>query len=618
MKTDLETLKNTLDIGYTAYEDSRNEAEEIWDLFHNRHYTDYQLGVLEERGQPKETFNVVKLFARMLLGYYSTVVNIINVDPVQVSDMTTASVLDDLIVHTFKDNNFDAEGDKIKLDGLISGILAAHVEVEDTKAKDQFGRPIRRVELSHCPALELILDPMSIKEDYSDARFLHRFKWVSEDHIIQEFGKDKLSELEAYHNHLDVDSADFEHNFIARFNGKYKVMDNYLLVETIIVDDDGDRWNIFWCGDTELKRLKITHKEVKFSYRVHKVHTSNRTEHYGIFREMVETQKAINQALIKIQLMVNTQKVFAEKDALVDGIDNFTTAFNRVNAVIQVKKLSGIRVENLTREVLDQYTIIDKAFDRIQRILGINDSFLGMAYASDSGRKVKLQQNATIMSLRYVTGRIEQFYRLLGWDTVNLIKQYYTATQVVRIADDMTGQRWVAVNQPLMRHTGQFNLNTGEPIMQPVMEIAIDPASGEELKDEQGNIIVVPVPTADTDIAFTNVDVTITATSYNDEDEKNQLMMESVLQGPAGSMLSQVNPAGYFKIVALSVKSLKARYSQDIAGIMEQTAAMIAGTPMEQAIQQNYVSGNGQGQVAGGEAPMSSTLKLPQNTNEGM
>lgn len=618
MKTDLETLKNTLDVGYTAYEESRNEAEEVWDLFHNRHYTDYQLGVLEERGQPKETFNVVKLFARMLLGYYSTVVNTINVDPVQTSDMTTASVLDDLVVHAFKDNKFEAEGDKIKLDGLISGILSAHVEIEDTKARDQFGRPIRRVELGHCPSLELILDPMSVKEDYSDARFLHRFRWVSEDHILQEFGKAKLDSLEAYYNSLQFREADFEHNFMARFNGKYKVMDNYLLVESIVVDDEGRRWDIFWCGDVELDRIEITHKEVKFPYRVHKIHTSNRTEHYGIFREIVETQKAINQALIKIQLMVNTQKAFVEKEALVDGLDNFISAFNRVNSVIMVKNLSGVKIENLTREVLDQYTIIDKAFDRIQRILGINDSFLGMAYASDSGRKVKLQQNATIMSLRYVTGRIEQFYSLLGWDTVNLMKQYYTATQVVRIADDITGQRWVSVNQPLMRHTGKFDPNTGQPIMQPVMEIAIDPASGKEMKDDQGNLLVVPVPTAETDIAFTNVDISITATSYNDEDEKNQLMMESVLQGPAGSMLSQVNPAGYFKIVGLSVKSLKARYSQEIAGIMEQTAAMLAGTPMEQAIQQNYIGGNGQGQVAGGEAPMSSTLKLPQNTNEGM
>jgi hypothetical protein len=612
MKTDIETLKNTFSVGYNAYEESRIEAEEVWDLFHNRHYTDSQLNTLETRGQPKETFNVVKLFARMLLGYYSTLVNTVNVDPVQEDDIPTAALLGDLVSYIAKDNKFNAEGDKIKLDGLISGILCAHIDVVDTKKKDQFGRPIRRVITEYTPSLEIVLDPMSSKEDYSDARWLHRFKWVSDDHIIAEFGKEALDKLVAYYNELQVNEADFEYNYGARFNGKYKVMDNYLIVETVIVDDDGKSWNIFWSNSVELKRSEITFKEVKFTYRVHKLHTSNKTEHYGIFREVVETQKAINQALIKIQLMVNTQKAFIEVDS-VDNVSDFTTAFNRVNAVIPVKSLNGIRIENLTREVLDQYTIIDKAFDRIQRILGINDSFLGMAYASDSGRKVKLQQNATIMSLRYVTGRIEQFYESIGWDTVNLIKQYYTANQAIRIADTTTGQRWIEINKPMTRWTGQFDAQQ-QPVMVPVMEISIDPASGKEMKDEHGNILQSPVPTKETDISFTNVDISISAASYNDEDEKNQLMMETVLQGPAGQMLSQVNPAGYFKTVSMSIKSVKARYSPDIAAIFEETAAMLSqGHPAAQAMQTGALQGQ-----SGQPGPMSSQLKLPQNTNEGL
>ena len=60
-------------------------------------------------------------------------------------------------------------------------------------------------------------------------------------------------------------------------------------------------------------------------------------------------------------------------------------------------------------------------------MLGINDSFLGMAFASDSGRKVKLQQNATIMSLRYITARMQAFYKSLGEDIVALVKQFYHA-----------------------------------------------------------------------------------------------------------------------------------------------------------------------------------------------
>ncbi len=135
--------------------------------------------------------------------------------------------------------------------------------------------------------------------------------------------------------------------------------------------------------------------------------------------------------------MANTQKAFVENDA-VEDMAEFTDAFNRVNAVIPVEDLNGIKIENLTRDVLDQYTIIDRALDRIQKVLGINDSFLGQAFASDSGRKVKLQQNQTVMAMNPVTNRISQFYRLLGWDMINLFKQYYNTNQVIRITDPVT------------------------------------------------------------------------------------------------------------------------------------------------------------------------------------
>jgi hypothetical protein len=614
MKTDVITLQDTFKIGYDAYEESREEAAEVLNLFHNRQYTSSQLATLENRGQPAETFNVIKLFGRMLLGYYSSVVNTVKISPRQYNDLLNSQLLNDIISYEMENNHFETEGDKIKLDGLLQGLMCVYVDVKDTEERDQFGRKVRELELSHVPAEEIVLDPMSKLEDYSDARFLHRFKWMSEEMIIKilrGFGKsdkqiqDLIDKLDAYSNHLNVEEADFEYAFQDQFDGYFKKYDNYLIVHSIVEDDDGDVWAVYWCADEELHRYKVTYKEVKFPYRVHKIHTSNKTEFYGIFREIIESQKAINQALIKIQLMVNTQKAFVEEGGVAD-IDEFTDQFNRVNAVIPVLKLSKIKIENLTREVLDQYTVIDKGFDRIQRVLGINDSFLGMAFASDSGRKVKLQQNATALALRYITVRIEQFYRLLGWDMVNLVKQYYTANQALRITDESVGERWIEINKPLTQWTGQIDPQTGQPIMDLVYEEVLDPASGEPELDEQGNVILAPIPTTETEIAFTKVDISIDSVVYNDEDEKNQLMMENVLQGNIGQALMSVNPAGFFKATSLTIKQMKMRNSPDIAEILANTAAMIAGAGNQMADPN-----------ATEQQKQSQELKLPQNTNEG-
>ena len=172
MKADIETLKDTFKIGYEAFQDSREEALKVMDYFHNRQYTDDQLNKLAKRGQPAETFNIVKLFCRMLLGYYSTVVNTVRVTPQQQDDIYTAAILGDLVDYTFRVNNFNSEGDKIKFDGILTGLLCSYQDVKETGETDEFGRPIYEIKTSHVPSLEIILDPMSRLEDYSDARFI--------------------------------------------------------------------------------------------------------------------------------------------------------------------------------------------------------------------------------------------------------------------------------------------------------------------------------------------------------------------------------------------------------------------------------------------------------------
>jgi hypothetical protein len=612
MKTDLETLKDSFHMGYEAYWESRVEADEIWNMYHNRQWTQDQLAILENRGQPKETFNIIKLFARMLVGYYSTVVNTVRAEPTQNNDQTIASLMTDTINAVFNQNRMATEGDEVKLCGMIAGLMAAQVTPVFTGKRDTFNRPIYRIDINQVYDHELVLDPMSKDRNYEDARFLHRFKWVPAETIRKVWGQAKLDKLTEYHNFLEVEEAEFEYSHGDQFQGRYRVFDNYLIVHTVIEDDDGKRWNIFWSDGVELERKEITYKEVKWPYRVVKLHSSSYTEYYGIFREVKESQKAINQALVKLQLMVNTQKAFVESTALAGDINDFTDAFNRVNGVIQVKSLKGVKVENLAREALEQYAVIDRAFDRIQRILSVNDSFLGMAYASDSGRKVKLQQNATVMALRYLTVRIEAFYELLGKDVVNLVKQYFTANQVLRLSDEIVGRRYIELNKPMMVWSGQMD-ETGQPIMRPIYEQVYNPETNEPETDDEGNLVFAPVPEEGTEIAFTDFDITIESVAYNDEDERTQLMLEQVMSGNVGQMMSQINPAGFFRMSALMLRTFKTKYSPEVSRILQETAQMLGGNPQMEDAAAMIAQNTGQGDNRGSN---SQSLKLPTNTNE--
>jgi len=607
MEANVEDLRDSFKIGYEAFEDSRKEANEVNEYYHNRQYTIDQLAILLERGQPAETFNVIKLFARMMVGYYSTVINTVTVTPQTYHDIDTAALLNDTVDYTFRDNRMDIVGDQIKLNGLLSGLLCAHVDVKKTDEKDQFGRPINRVVISYVPASELVLDPGSYKDDYSDASFIHRFKWLSEDRIRNTFGQDALDKLTAYWNFLNVDEADFEFNYGWEFTGHYRVFDNYLIVHSIIEDSKSRLWTCFWSDRHMLYKEEITNKEAKWSYRVQKVHSSDKKEYYGVFREVIESQKAVNQALLKLQLMVNSEKAYIE-DGAVENIDDFTMAFNRVNGIVEVLDYSGIHIEKLSREVLDQYAIIDKSFDRIQRILGINDSFLGMAFASDSGRKVKLQQNASIMSLRYLTARIESFYKSLGLDVAHLVKQYYKAHQILRISDDINKERWIEINKPMQEFNG--DVQNGEPQYSPIL--LPTETDGDFEVDDDDNIVLSPIPESNTEFTFTKFNVELDSAAYNDEDEKAQLMLETVLSGQIGQMTAKVNPAGFFEMSALSIRSMKTKYSHHISKILVDTGKMLQKQPEAQQGASEMAQGIAPGQ------PGSKALKLPQNTNEGV
>jgi hypothetical protein len=636
----IEYLKDTLYIGYSSYETSKQEAMTVWDLYHNNHYTDDQLNILAIRGQPAETFNLIKMFSRLLLGYYSTVVNKITIQPVAPEDAITSSLLNDVVDHVLRDNYFMDESEKIKLEGLLSGVMCSYIDVQPTGNRDEFGRPMYRVALEAVPESELVLDPLARRSDYSDARFIHRYRWLSEEAVIQLFGQAKADQLTEYYNFTQVPVANYDLSTPPILQGLFRMHNMYLVVHSVLKDYKGKAISIYWHDNIILQNDEITYKDVKFPYRVvltHHVNHADKTEYYGIFRDIIELQKAINQALIKLQLLLNTQKAFVEENA-VENLADFTHAFNRVTAVIPVLSLKGIRIENLAREAQEQYVLIDRALDRAQRILGINDSFLGLAYASDSGRKVKLQQNAAVIALRYFTGRVECFYRLLGQDIVGLVKQYYTATQALRITDDYTGTRWSVINQPQQRLIGMNP--DGTPAVGLAYEEVLDPATGKPLLDEAGNYVIAPMPTADTDISFTNADIEVTSAAYNDEDERNQLMVETILAGGIGQMLASVNPAGFFKVASLNIKALKTKYAPEIASIFEQTMQMLQSNQQGQQQAQNIAMQNTpeayQMMMAqGGMDPMqqasmaaqnslgidrtqprSRSLKLPQNTNE--
>ena len=627
-----EYLKETFQYSLDTYEKSQIEAQECRDMMTNRHYTHEQIAVLNSRGQPVETFNIVLMMTRALMGYLGKVQNRPEIKSRNNEAIDVATALNDYVGYTLDNNDFESVKRKFILDGLTSGLMIAYMDVIKTGAQDDYGRDIHDIKINYAPSYQCALDPMSKLDDHSDARFFHRFKWISQDNFIQLYGKTKLDKATEGRNFTDRVEADknyTENSF--GYSGIYKAHEKYLVVHSIIRDRNGKYYSVQWHDEIILTRKEITFKDAKNPYIAVKVNDQlDIDEFYGPFREVVESQKAINQALIQIQLLINTSKAFVEEGA-VESIDKFKEAFNRVNAVVEVEDLSGIKLEDMSRDILNQYTAIDKALQRIQLVLGVNDSFLGNAFASDSGRKVQIQANHSAGMLSYITGKVEIMMKRIGLQGVHLAKQYVSAEQVIRTTDHFVGDRYFKINEPVQepvinQQTGQPEVDEmGQLVTQPVMEPVIDPGSGDYvINKETGAIALAPLGDPSSTLSYADVDVKVESIAQDNTAEKDQLMLETVVNGPMGQALLQMNPAGFMMASSLSLRNYGAKYSNVLSDIFKQTSLMVSQGQLDPSLA--MAGGNMQaimGGAMGGSngnpqnGPSSQQLQIPTGTNQG-
>lgn len=543
-------------IAMNEYEGSRNEAAEIRAFNHNKHYTIAQLNVLRNRKQPKETFNIIKSYKRVLSGYLSSTINNINVKATTPSNTDKASLGEDIVQFVLRSNDFKMMRPDIQEDLILSGLSGFEITPLATGKKDNFGTPMVELQLKVLHENELAIDPLFKRYDYQDGRFVHTFKWVPNEYV-KEMWPNKVQELEKF-----IDTTDFNNfNFTTSFSGKYNTYYNSLIVKTQM--KVGKKiWQLIWSGDVLLEKLDITHYG-KFSIYPFTMEKTEEAEYYGLFREVLESQKAINQALIQIQMLVNTNKVLVNSSALVDNdIATFTNMYNRVNAIIQVKDISGVKIENLSGDVVAQYNIISSALDRIKQVLNLNDSFLGMAGSSASGRQVKLQQNMTASALQYLTGRLDFVYTEMAKSILEMAKMYYRANTLIRVSDEIKGDSYTEVNKPV-------TIN-GEIQYKDKIQF-----------DDKGVVRLEPWFYKESTLDDLDYEVELTTSNYNETDDMESLQLDNIIQGNAGQMLMNTSPGKYAEVVALKAKVMKTRNSEYIAKVFSDVAKKLEGSPIQ-------------------------------------
>jgi hypothetical protein len=219
---------------------------------------------------------------------------------------------------------------------------------------------------------------------------------------------------------------------------------------------------------------------------------------------------------------------------------------------------------------------------------------------------------ASASQLTNVVDRVGAMFKFVGEDVVGLMQQYYTAHQIIKVSDPLNSYHYAEINTPIMIPEG-IDPNTGQPIMQPAVEPLLDPETGEPMRDKDGNIILDILNDPDSDIKEADVEIRVIATRSDNAQERNQLLFETMMNGPMGQVLLQINPAAYLKAAAMQISEMGTKHSIEIAKMLIETAAGIEQGRIDPSL---AMYGGDIQKIMG--AAMGGSTGNPQNTPGGM
>lgn len=474
-------------VDHPVWQDWRANAAKDYHFREGDHWTKAELAELAERGQPPTVQNEVKPIIDRVHGQFlmtrQTTTFIGQNSP---ADDPVANLQADLLRYTDQKTGYEFHESAVALDGLTGGFGV--LEVGWKYDNDGYRCIYQRRE----NPFHMYPDPFSVEADWSDAKCIQRAKWLDAEDAIQ-LWPDKESELRAFmHGHeyeLSVDPGmlnDSNALYLDRsrkrlrpvetwYKRKVKryvilTQDGALTFTTPLQKDQADQVlkqlpkgafvteptyvDQMWLG-VHIGALLIHHdrspyRHTRFPFVPLFADRKNNGEPFGLARNIVPMNEAINKRKSKALNMLSNRRIIFEKGALQDqeraAIENA-----KADGQIEVENgaLSGGRILFPDNQDIGQAQVMllqdDKA--TMPRVSGISDESLGMRTEVRSGAGIARKQAMTSL----ITNPVVQNLRRFRFERTKLVyevgKEVYTEEMAFQVTDDPNSVRLIQLTK---------------------------------------------------------------------------------------------------------------------------------------------------------------------------
>lgn len=384
------------------------------------------LQVLQERGQPPLWENIYHKIGNKIIGFKLAGKQDIKVSPRQRNDKNIAQMLTDILKSITDTEEYNLQKHSNDID-LLLGMSVWQVRIRTLREQDISGQKLHEVYLSHIPTESFFVDQQSQRKDAEDAKHFHK---------VLRFDKDDYQECFPKSTHVFSDSDN--------------VREMVCVIESW-TKERGIWTRSFWNYDTnEILRQDIDPYGFGHPFAIRKFDVEPDGSFFGIFRNILPLQDAVNFSLIKQANKLGSIKMLIETDA-VEDIETFAAHFAQDDSISAVKagtvSQKKFEIVSQNAEIAQIGQTIVAYRQQADLLTGLNEEALGQAVNRLSGYAIEQRQNVGLIGVQqYVEGSnnidVAAFHKVLF-----LIKKYYKAEQILKIVEQEDALKELYINK---------------------------------------------------------------------------------------------------------------------------------------------------------------------------
>lgn len=448
-KLDVSSLVSMFEASEEASYSTRKEAERDRDYHDGKQLSDEEIKALAKRGQPPYIDNRIKTKVDYLVGLEKQ--QRINPKalprtPVHENDADAAS---QALIYVADKENFDYKRSAVWRNLLIEGAGGFSVSVVPSKKYE--GE--HDIKLTRVPWDRMFVDPHSAELDFSDAGYLGTITWMEYDDALKMYpdGGDALDTTMASVTASDTYDDKPKYNLWAdKKRRRVRIVEIWVRRGEDWYFAEFTKGGILKAGPSP---YKTDSGESDCGLFFQSAYTDRDNNRYGLVREFIYLQDAINKRGSKATHLLNTSQIVMKKGA-VDDVEKARREAARPDGVLVLNDVSngplGDSFQFNTRSdlAMAHVQMVQDAKNAID-LKGPNATAMGdkaQGSSAASGKAIIASQQGGMISLGDLLDNLRHLDLRVFRAMWNRVRQYWTAEKWIRVTDDERNVKWVGLN----------------------------------------------------------------------------------------------------------------------------------------------------------------------------